>query len=225
MRAPNRSFSNSKSFALIGSNNENDQRSALLDVLSKVKTEVQDKLGCADFPMPQFVLLGKQSVGKSRLIEALAGEQFNFVSGTLGSRRPTVLEFRNVPNLNQSRWYVLDTASKQWQEHPLAKVMQIIGDAHESLGATVSSDPVYVRVESNVCVDMQVTDLPGFREFALDSQKQQLADQIEMLVTRFMEDSRNVMLCVEEAGDAANLATLTRCKRVDPTFSRTILVR
>ena len=29
------------------------------------------------------------------LVEALAGEQFNFVSGTLGSRRPTVhLSFR-----------------------------------------------------------------------------------------------------------------------------------
>ena len=33
------------------------------------------------------------------------------------------------------------------------------------------------------------------------------------------------MICVEEAGDAANLSTLTRCKRLDPDFKRTILVR
>ena len=42
------------------------------------------------FPLPQFVVLGRQSVGKSRLVESLAGTQFNFVSGTLGLRRPTV---------------------------------------------------------------------------------------------------------------------------------------
>ena len=40
-----------------------------------------------------------------------------------------------------------------------------------------------------------------------------------------MEDKRNVMLCVEQAGDAANLGTLNRCKKIDPNFERTILIR
>jgi hypothetical protein len=40
-----------------------------------------------------------------------------------------------------------------------------------------------------------------------------------------MNDSKNVMICVEEAGDAANLTTLARCRKVDPSFKRTILVR
>lgn len=200
-------------------------KSELLDVLSDVKTRVQDKLGIVDFPMPQFILIGRQSVGKSRLIESLAGEQFNFVSGTLGSRRPTVLEFRNVQLHKSSRWFVLDKKTNQWGEHPLPTVMKIIGDAHESLGASVSTEPVNVRVESPVCVDMQIVDLPGFREFALDADKKQLADQIEELNSTFMKDKRNVMLCVEEAGDAANMATLGRCKQLDPNFERTVLVR
>lgn len=72
---------------------------------------------------------------------------------------------------------------------------------------------------------MQIVDLPGFREFALDEEKQALADSIERLVTRFMEDKRNVMLCVEQAGDAANLGTLNKCKKIDPNFDRTILIR
>merc|ERR1719377_506278 len=109
------------------------KRTELLDVLSDVKTKVMDKLGQAEFPIPQFIVLGKQSVGKSRLIESLAGEQFNFVSGTLGSRRPTVLEFRNVQMHKQSRWFVLDKKTNQWGEHPLPTVMKLIGDAHESL--------------------------------------------------------------------------------------------
>jgi len=204
---------------------EQMHRTELLDVLSEVKTKVQDKVGAVDIPLPQFILIGKQSVGKSRLIEALAGEQFNFVSGTLGSRRPTVLEFRNVVGQEGSKWYVIDPKTHKWNQRPLMDVMHIIGEAHESLGANVTDEPVFVRLESPFCVDMQVVDLPGFRDFALDNEKQKLADKIEVLVMRFMQDERNVMLCVEESGDAANLATLTRCKRLDPSFSRTVLIR
>jgi len=136
-----------------------------------------------------------------------------------------VLEFRNVHNQPDSKWFVIDPKTRKWIHRPLSDVMHIMGDAHESLGANVSEEPVYVRVESPFCVDMQVVDLPGFRDFALDVEKQKLADKIESMVMKFMQDERNVMLCVEESGDAANLATLTRCKRLDPSFSRTILIR
>lgn len=198
----------------------------MLNVLGDVKARVQDRLGIVDFPMPQFILIGKQSVGKSRLIETLAGETFNFISGTLGSRRPTVLEFRNVPSTNPgSRWFVRDRSTNQWQEHPIPEVMQLVGTAHEELGETVSHEPIYVRTESPACVDLQIVDLPGFRDFALDASKQELSKKIEELVTSFMADKRNVMLCVEQANDAATMSTLQRCRAVDPNFDRTVLVR
>ena len=196
-------------------------RKELLDVLSEIKTRVADTVGSVDFPLPQFILIGKQSVGKSRIIETLAGETFNFVSGTLGSRRPTVLEFRNIPTRPggveaRSRWLILDTNNNRWTEYPVGRVMEILGQAHESLGASISDVPINVRLESPACVDMQIVDLPGFRDFALDQEKQNLANAIERMVTRYMEDPRNVMLCVEQAGDAANLGTLNRCKKIDP---------
>mmetsp|Transcript_3653 Transcript_3653/g.6447 ORF Transcript_3653/g.6447 Transcript_3653/m.6447 type:complete len:731 (-) Transcript_3653:173-2365(-) len=200
-------------------------RSELLNVLGEVKARVQDKLGIVDFPMPQFILIGKQSVGKSRLIEALAGETFNFISGTLGSRRPTVLEFRHNATEKASRWYVRDRKTLQWNEHPISTVMQLVGDAHEELGETVSNEPICVRIQSPNCVDMQMVDLPGFRDFALDSSKQDLCNRIEELVKSFMRDPRNVMLCVEQCGDAATMATLGKCREIDRDFRRTILVR
>jgi len=200
-------------------------KSDLLNVLGEVKARVQDKLGIVDFPMPQFVLIGKQSVGKSRLIEALAGETFNFISGTLGSRRPTVLEFRHNASTAQSRWHVRNPTTNQWEEHLIAQVMQIVGQRHEELGESVSPQPIYVRIESAGCVDMQIVDLPGFRDFALDPGKQALADRIEELDMSFMRDPRNVMLCVEQAGDAATMASLAKCRNVDPKFERTVLIR
>eukprot|EP00927_Polykrikos_kofoidii_P084560 TRINITY_DN8942_c0_g2_i1.p1 TRINITY_DN8942_c0_g2~~TRINITY_DN8942_c0_g2_i1.p1 ORF type:complete len:733 (-),score=131.75 TRINITY_DN8942_c0_g2_i1:338-2536(-) len=200
-------------------------KTELLNVLGEVKARVQDKLGIVGFPMPQFILIGKQSVGKSRLIEALAGETFNFISGTLGSRRPTVLEFRNVAGHSKSKWYVRDRNTKQWTQMSNYEVMIEVGKAHEELGETVSSDPVHVRVESPSCVDMQIVDLPGFRDFALDASKKELQHKIHDLVEVFMRDRNNVMLCVEQAGDASTLSTLQKCREIDPRFERTILIR
>ncbi|CAE7541202.1 dlpC [Symbiodinium sp. CCMP2592] len=200
-------------------------KSDLLNVLGDVKARVQDKLGIVDFPMPQFILIGRQSVGKSRLIEALAGECFNFISGTLGSRRPTVLEFRHAPTFSQSRWFVRDRKTNHWVDHPVDQVMKIVGDAHEECGTSVSHEPIYVRIESSKCVDMQIVDLPGFRDFAIDTGKQDLADKIESLVMSFMKDKRNVMLCVEQAGDAATMSTLAKCRALDPDLKRTVLIR
>jgi len=200
-------------------------KSELLNVLGDVKARVQEKLGIVDFPMPQFILIGKQSVGKSRLIETLAGETFNFISGTLGSRRPTVLEFRHVDNADPSRWFVRDPQSNQWMEHPIAQVMKLVGQRHEELGDSVSRSPIYVRIESSGCVDMQIVDLPGFRDFALNAERQKLGDEIDELDMEFMRDSRNVILCVEQAGDAATMASLARCRNLDPKFERTVLIR
>jgi len=73
---------------------DDERKKMLLNLIVEVKARLDGKVDSLSFPIPQFIVIGKQSVGKSRLIEALAGEPFNFVSGTLGSRRPTVLEFR-----------------------------------------------------------------------------------------------------------------------------------
>jgi len=200
-------------------------KSELISVLGEVKARVQDKLGIVDFPMPQFILIGKQSVGKSRLCEALAGEAFNFCSGTMGSRRPTVLEFRHVASSATSRWFVRSQTTNQWEQKPVGDVMKEVGAAHESLGADVSDKPVYVRLESANSVDMQIVDLPGFRDFADTPEKQALSDKIETLVQVFMRQKNNVMLCVEQAGDAAGMSTLSKCRGIDPSFERTILIR
>jgi len=136
-----------------------------------------------------------------------------------------VLEFRNVPDLQPSRWSVFNEQSHMWSAHPVSQVMQIVGQAHESLGNNVSEVPVRVKVEGADCTDLGVVDLPGFRAYAKDAAMQELSTKIDRLVLKFMNDENNVMLCVEEAGDAAGFSTLGKCKQVDPSYRRTILVR
>jgi len=202
-----------------------ERKRMLLNLVSEVKARLDGKVDSLMFPIPQFIVCGKQSVGKSRLIEALAGEPFNFVSGTLGSRRPTVLEFRNVQGLSPSRWSVMDNKTLTWQTQSMSRIMEIVGAAHEELGNSVTEVPIRVKVEGEDCTDLGLVDLPGFRSYAKDAAMQALSLKIDQLVLKFMQDENNTMLCVEEAGDAAGFATLGKCKQVDPSYRRTILVR
>ena len=75
--------------------------------------------------------------------------------------------------------------TNQWEEHTRQSIMKLVGDSHEELGATVSKDPVYVRIESPNCVDMQIVDLPGFRDFSIDTESKALAESIQTLVKEF----------------------------------------
>jgi len=209
----------------MGEEDADQRKKHLLNLISEVKARLDGKVDSLSFPIPQFIVIGKQSVGKSRLIEALAGECFNFVSGTLGSRRPTVLEFRNVAGLTPSRWSVFDENLKKWSNYPVTEVMHIVGQAHEACGNNVSEMPIRVKVEGAACTDLGLVDLPGFRSYAKDAGMQELSSKIDKLVFKFMNDDNNIMLVVEEAGDAAGFATLGKAKNVDPTYKRTVLIR
>jgi hypothetical protein len=136
-----------------------------------------------------------------------------------------VLELRNVPGLTPTRWSVFDDKIQVWNTYPVSQVMQIVGQAHESLGNSVSDIPIRVKVEGADTVDLGLVDLPGFRSYAKDVKMQELSGKIDHLVHKFMADENNVMLCVEEAGDAAGFAVLGKAKQVDPSYRRTILVR
>jgi len=75
--------------------------------------------------------------------------------------------------------------------------MKIIGDAHEMLGASVSKEAVYCRVESPSCVDMQVVDLPGFREFAMDDSQKALQQSMRAFV-RSMVQGVNLEMVLDD---------------------------
>ena len=159
-------------------------RKLLLNLVGDIKLKLSElKALEGELPLTQFIIVGGQSSGKSRLVESLAGARFNFVSGTLGSRRPTVVEFRCVKKQLEPRWFHRPRKSANpfaesgqsegdWEEVAVTELQRRVSEAHEELGKTVSSDPIYIRVESAHCVDMQVVDLPGFRDFSDHPEKQ-----------------------------------------------------
>ena len=61
-----------------------------------------------DFDSPAIVVVGAQSCGKSALIEALMGFQFNEVGGGTRTRRPISLRMKYRAECDEPRCYVDD---------------------------------------------------------------------------------------------------------------------
>ena len=59
------------------------------------------------FDAPAVVVVGHQSSGKSALIEALMGFQFNQVGGGTKTRRPVALRMQYNPKCVEPRWFLV----------------------------------------------------------------------------------------------------------------------
>jgi hypothetical protein len=65
------------------------------------------ELGGAAAPAPAVVVVGHQTDGKSALVEALMGFQFNHVGGGTKTRRPVALHLRFNPRCDEPRCRLL----------------------------------------------------------------------------------------------------------------------
>merc|ERR1712185_419217 len=62
---------------------------------------------------PVVVVVGRQTDGKSALIEALMGFQFNHVGGGTKTRRPIALQMQYKKDCEQPRCYLQTAAGEQ----------------------------------------------------------------------------------------------------------------
>ncbi|CAM9844028.1 unnamed protein product, partial [Heterosigma akashiwo] len=92
-----------------GASNSDDistqqQKEALYDAYNLLHSLAQDFK--KPFDSPAVVVVGHQTSGKSALIEALMGFQFNQVGGGTKTRRPVALKMQFNPDCTQPRCYL-----------------------------------------------------------------------------------------------------------------------
>ncbi len=114
-------------------------------------------------PVPEIVIMGEQSSGKSSVVEGFVGERFNFVGEGIATKVPLVLSLLHEPNRERAKWELLDKGI--WMEKPVDqielyvrningmrknKILESIGNIYSiltaNLGNKISSDAIYLRV-------------------------------------------------------------------------------
>ncbi|XP_078157052.1 P-loop containing nucleoside triphosphate hydrolases superfamily protein [Carex rostrata] len=181
---------------------------------------------------PAVVVVGQQTDGKSALVEALMGFQFNHVGGGTKTRRPVELRLRYNPDCTETPYCRLVSDSEPGISipMPLADIQAYI----EAENMRLESDPcqfsdkeIVISIEYKYCPNLTIIDTPGLIIPAPGRRNQVLQSQaraVEALVRTKMQHREFIILCLEDCSDWINATTRRVVMQIDPELSRTVLV-
>ncbi|KAM0888482.1 hypothetical protein ACQ4PT_028310 [Festuca glaucescens] len=197
------------------------------------------ELGGAAVPAPAVVVVGHQTDGKSALVEALMGFQFNHVGGGTKTRRPIALHLRFNPSCHSPNCRLLagsgegdaeDDAGAADRAMPLADIQAYIEAENKRLEndpSQFSAKEIIIRIEYKHCPNLTIIDTPGLILAAPGRKNRVLQSQacaVEVLVRAKIQHKETIILCLEDCSDWSNATTRRVVMQVDPDLARTVLV-
>ncbi len=193
------------------------------------------------FDAPAVVVVGHQSSGKSALIEALMGFQFNQVGGGTKTRRPIALRMQYNPRCAQPKCFLQEDDGVE-RPKTLSEIQRYVEQENKRLERDpvrcFDSREINIRMEYKYCPNMILIDTPGLiaapkipkgstNSGAVSMQQRALlksAREAERLVVNKMKCPDYIILCVEDTMDWKHGATREIVQKADPDLSRTVIV-
>ncbi|XP_043588301.1 dynamin-1-like protein isoform X1 [Bombus pyrosoma] len=211
---------------------------ALIPVINKLQ-DVFNTVGADAIQLPQIVVLGTQSSGKSSVIESLVGRSFLPRGTGIVTRRPLILqlvyapkderEHRSAENgtLNLDEWGTfLHTKNKVYTDFNEIR-MEIESETERMAGSNkgICPEPINLKIYSTSVVNLTLIDLPGITKVPVGDQPEDIESQIRQLVLKYICNPNSIILAVVTANtDMATSESLKLSKDVDPDGRRTLAV-
>ncbi|KAM3539202.1 hypothetical protein ARSEF1564_007893, partial [Beauveria bassiana] len=187
--------------------------------------------------LPQIIVCGDQSSGKSSVLESISGVSFP-VKSSLCTRFPTELILRKttissinvsiVPHHSRSE-SDKESLSKFHENLPDFKDLPALVDSAKSamgvmtVGKAFSADILRIEVNGPDRPHLTIVDLPGLIH---SENKHQSASDIQLInnvVQGYMKEPRSIILAVVSAkNDYANQIVLKLAREADPRGTRTL---
>ncbi|XP_054778869.1 dynamin-like protein ARC5 [Prosopis cineraria] len=183
------------------------------------------------FDAPAVLVVGHQTDGKSALVEALMGFQFNHVGGGTKTRRPITLHMKYDPDCESPLCYLVSDADPTLAEEKSLMEIQAYIEAenvrleHES--CQFSAKEIIIKVEYKYCPNLTIIDTPGLIAPAPGRKNRALQAQaraVESLVRAKMQHKEFIILCLEDCSDWSNATTRRVVMQIDPELLRTVIV-
>ncbi|XP_010507946.1 PREDICTED: dynamin-like protein ARC5 isoform X2 [Camelina sativa] len=183
------------------------------------------------FEAPAVLVVGQQTDGKSALVEALMGFQFNHVGGGTKTRRPITLHMKYDP---QCQFPLCHLGSDDDPSVTIPKSLSQIQAYIEAENMRLEQEPcpfsakeIIVKVQYKYCPNLTIIDTPGLIAPAPGIKNRALQVQaraVEALVRAKMQHKEFIILCLEDSSDWSIATTRRIVMQVDPELSRTIVV-
>ncbi|KAJ3092018.1 vacuolar protein sorting-associated protein 1 [Quaeritorhiza haematococci] len=223
--------------------------------LIKTVNKLQDAfatVGVANpIDLPQIVVIGSQSSGKSSVLENIVGRDFLPRGTGIVTRRPLVLQLINRPAStsppgtpgkdgpkepaptpavrknedNPEEWgeFLHQPGKKYFNFDEIRQ--EIVNDTEAKCGknTNLSPQPINLRIFSPNVLTLTLVDLPGLTKVPVGDQPKDIEKQIRDMILKYITKNNAIILAVTAANtDLANSDGLKLAREVDPDGVRTI---
>ncbi|KAK3300679.1 P-loop containing nucleoside triphosphate hydrolase protein [Chaetomium fimeti] len=209
------------------------EQRALLDLIDKLQFAQLENV-----KLPQIVVVGDQSAGKSSVLEAITGTPFPRDSGAC-TRFATEIRLRRAPEPSITVSVIPDKNRSFPEQERLSQFggtvntgmpfEQLMRSAVELIapknipGRFAARDILVVEKRGPDMPLLTLVDLPGLVRNANNDQSLEDIRTIESLSDRYMKSSRTIILAVVGGNsDYVQAPILTKARHFDPNGSRTI---
>ncbi|KAK3695236.1 Dynamin central region-domain-containing protein [Podospora appendiculata] len=213
----------------------------LLSTVNKLQDLVFNTIGNDSLDLPQIVVVGSQSAGKSSVLENIVGRDFLPRGSGIVTRRPLILQLINVPeddpedgmgpgyrNPNQA-------ARSEWAEfhHIPNRKFNDFGDVKREIenetsriagsNKGINRQPINLKIFSPHVLNLTLVDLPGLTKVPIGDQPTDIEKQTRNLISEYIAKPNSIVLAVSPANvDIVNSEALKLARHVDPLGRRTI---
>ncbi|OAL71777.1 hypothetical protein A7D00_3807 [Trichophyton violaceum] len=186
--------------------------------------------------LPQIVVCGDQSSGKSSVLEAITEIPFPRKENLCTRFATEIIMRRDVesaihckinPDTGRTEEEKLELRKFSKSIHDFTELPSIIDDATNAMGLSdgiaFSRDVLSVEICGPDLPQLTLVDLPGLIHSANKSQSDEDVELIKSLVESYISQKRTIILAVISAkNDYANQVILKNCRLFDPNGARTL---
>ncbi|WPG97666.1 Hypothetical protein R9X50_00044600 [Acrodontium crateriforme] len=215
----------------------------LLGVVNKLQDLVFNTIGNDSLDLPQIVVVGSQSSGKSSVLENIVGRDFLPRGSGIVTRRPLILQLINVPSDKSPEDTVPEAPTSlagvgggeefgEFNHMPgrrfydFAEIRrEIESETNRIAGANkgINRQPINLKVYSPHVLSLTLVDLPGLTKVPIGDQPTDIEKQTRTLISEYIAKPNSIILAVSPANvDLVNSESLKLARYVDPAGKRTI---
>ncbi|XP_024137257.1 dynamin-1-like protein isoform X3 [Oryzias melastigma] len=210
---------------------------ALIPVINKLQ-DVFNTVGADIIQLPQIVVVGTQSSGKSSVLESLVGRDILPRGTGVVTRRPLILQLVHIDpedrrktneenGIDGEEWgKFLHTKNKIYTDFEEIRA-EIEAETERLSGSNkgISDEPIHLKIFSPHVVNLTLVDLPGITKVPVGDQPRDIEIQIRELILKYISNPNSIILAVTAANtDMATSEALKVAREVDPDGRRTLAV-
>ncbi|KAK7704093.1 hypothetical protein SLS64_008651 [Diaporthe eres] len=216
---------------------QSDEQRRVLDTVSKVRKCGLDTV----LSLPQIVVCGDQSSGKSSVLEALTEIPFPRldINDNLCTRFATEISLRREPKSSLAVKIIPDDSRPAEEQQKMKNFVESITDLKElphimqkamavmgivgGGGGAFAKDTLSIQIQGPDRPQLTLVDIPGLIQSSTKGVSNEDVSTVAQITTHYIKQHRTICLAVVSAtNDAANQPILQLVREFDPRGERTL---